>query len=131
MRLSVPVPSIITPSQNGLLLLLAPSLDIDREGAGHGDDVRIDLVAWNVTFWRNIERPGQSTEEGEKFEVREFDAGAGATAIAECHIAADVGELGQRLLVGWVGGIKPALWDELVAVGELLRFAGDEAEVYS
>ena len=126
---NLPISRIIGAVQDPLLLLLAPCRDVDWEGAGHGNDIGIDLVAWHGTLGRDIERPSESTKEREQLDVCELDAGAGAAAVTERNIAADVGEFGERLLVGRIRRIKPSLWDELVAVGELSWLAGDEVVV--
>ena len=60
---NLPVSRVLGAVQDPLLLLLASCLDGDREGAGHGDDIGIDLVAWHGALGSDIEGPSQCAEE--------------------------------------------------------------------
>jgi hypothetical protein len=56
------------------------------------------------------------------------DAGTTPVTVPECLIAAEVGELGQWLLVGGIFRAEPSFRNELVAAWIQARFTRDETE---
>lgn len=128
------VPGVWAAVHDVPALLLAADFDLAVEGLRHGDDVGIRLVprdgvgeAFGSLFAFDGEGPEEGTEEGDQLGLREVDAGAGAVAVAERCVATEVGEFGERLLVGRVGGIDPALGLEFCGIGVERFLAGDQA----
>jgi hypothetical protein len=118
------VSCVRTAIHDVLALLLASHLDVAVEWLRHGDDVRVGLVprdwvrkAFSTFTTFDGERPEQSTEKSNEFGLGEVDARASAVAIAERCVATKVGELGQWLLVSWVGGVEESFWLELSGIG--------------
>lgn len=117
-------------------LPFTPHLDLAVERFRHGDDVRVRLVprhgvgeAFGTLTALDGEGPEESTEEGDELSLGEINARAGTVAVTEGGVATQVGELGQRLLVGRVGGIDPALGLEFSRIGVERLFTGNKTAV--
>ena len=78
----------------------------------------------------DVERPDEGADECQEFGGCEVNARAAAVAVAERAVADEVGELAERLLIGWIGRVEPSVWDELLAswVGALLT--ADQAALH-